>query len=78
MTRSLLHLSKLPAFQQFCEARGWRNEPIKGPYEKLRMTKEGREVLIVYAKLRATEHCTTHGVAEAMARAFVGQRKEVA
>jgi hypothetical protein len=69
--RDLLHFNKLAAFQAFCESQGWVNELVKGPYERLRMTKNGREILLVYARSSATEHLTTHGVAEQMARAFI-------
>jgi hypothetical protein len=74
-SRSLLHLNKLAAFQAFCESQGWLNEPVKGPYERLRMTKNGREILIVYARDSAIQHCTVHGVAKQMAHAFINQRK---
>lgn len=75
-SRCLLHLSKLEAFQKFCESQGWLNEPIRGDYERLRMTKEGSEILIVYARLQATEHATVHGIAEQMARAFLSAQRQ--
>lgn len=76
MTRSrcLLHLNKLDTFKVFCASRGWRDEPIKGPYEVLRMTRTGSSPLIVYARNRATEHVTVAGVALEMARAFLRER----
>jgi hypothetical protein len=68
--RDLLHFNKLAAFQAFCESQGWVNEGCLGPYERLRM-RRGKEVLLVYARNQATEHCTVHGIAEQMARAFI-------
>lgn len=73
-SRSLLHLTKLAAFKAFCASRGWREEPIKGPYEVLRMTRAGSPTLIVYTRNTATEHCTVHGIALEMTRAFLRER----
>lgn len=77
-SRSLLHLNKLDDFRAFCESRGWSNASIKGPYERLRMTRSGSSPLIVYARSSATEHLTVHGVAEQMARAFLRERSRSA
>jgi len=73
--RSLLHLSKLDAFRAFCETQGWTNVPVKGTYERLRMTKEGCDPLIVYAKNGAKEHCTVYGTGLHLARDFIKRQR---
>lgn len=72
-SRCLLHLSKLDAFRAFCESRGWTNDPVLADYQRLRMTKDGHAMLIVYAKNDATEHCTVFGEGLRLAREFVKQ-----
>ncbi len=76
--RNLLHFNKLAAFQAFCESRGWRADSVKGPYERLRMTKPGSEILLVYRRNDATEHVTVHGIALKMAQAFINDRRHPA
>jgi predicted RNA binding protein YcfA (HicA-like mRNA interferase family) len=65
-SRCSLHLNKLDEFAAFCEADGWKRAPAKGSYEVLRMTKKGKEPLIVHTKNATKEHLTTWGMSAVM------------
>lgn len=75
-SRSKLHISKLEEFAAFCEKHGWFRVELKSPFEVLRMRNfEMRDPLIVYKKLAATEHLTTHGEAMLMTKLYIKARK---
>lgn len=73
-SRNRLHQNKLQAFADFCNEQGWSHVPLKSPFEVLRMRNPGvRDPLIVYKRLEAKEHLTTHGPADAMVSLFLDQ-----
>lgn len=72
--RSRLHHTHLAAFIAFCEARGWESEPVKGPYERLRMRHpEKREPLLVHTRQDAREHLSVWGHSLTLTTAFLAQ-----
>lgn len=49
--RSILHVNKLQAFEEYLVKNGWEIQELKGNYEVLRATKQGRKYpLIVYRR----------------------------
>lgn len=74
--RDLLHKTHLNAFRQWLEKRGYVNQTPKGDYEVLRMRHvDDQHPLLVYDRIDAPEHYTTHGVAYRMATEFYRQRR---
>ncbi len=65
-SRNSLHLSKLEEFAAFCVNDGWVRQQPKGYDEVLRMTKTGKEPLIVHKQAGAKEHATTWGNSQMM------------
>ena len=74
-SRNSLHLSKLEEFATFCANDGWSREQPKDYYEVLRMTKPGKEPLIVHKKLGAKEHATTWGNSQMMFANWIKSRR---
>lgn len=74
--RARLHFKHLEAFKEFCAGRGWKEEPVKGDFERLRMRHPERlEPLFLHARDSATQHFTTYNEASRMCRAFFATRK---
>lgn len=74
--RNLLHITQRDAFAAFCAKRGWVEESCKGAYEVLRMEHPKQlHPLIVYKKLRATEHLTVYDASERLATLFFEQSR---
>lgn len=76
-SRNRLHVTKLQDFTEFCSARGWAQQPIKGGYEVLRMRHpEHKDPLLVYRRDAVhLVHYTCHGEADRMLNAFLGHPK---
>ena len=63
-SRSRLHKSKLEHFKTYLIDLGWSEERLKGSFEVLRMRHpKYKGVLLVYDRIGAKEHYTTHGIA---------------
>ena len=74
--RDLLHKTKLDDFRAWLEDRGWYQVSCKGEWEVLRMRHpDSVGPLLVYDRLEAREHYTTHGVAYHMACRWVRDRR---
>ena len=70
-TRNILHISKLKAFEDFLESKGYMIVATsKNPFEVLRARKEGNTV-IVYKKKDAKEHLSTMDKDYRLVREFI-------
>jgi hypothetical protein len=81
MSRHRLHVTKLEEFAVFCEANGWKRQPLKGEYEVLRMTHAVKHPLIIHTRLQThsgndVQHLTLHGTAESMFSRWMSSRKQ--
>lgn len=76
MSRNRLHKTKLDAFRDYLETKGWTNRDPRGEYEVLRMTHPMYRTLIVHTKLDAVEHYTMHGISEVMFGKWKHSRRE--
>jgi hypothetical protein len=75
-SRSELHTSKLRDFADYCATKGWVEEPTKGEFEVLRMTREkSLHPLLIYRRLRQTEHYTVSGVATILVAAYLRDKR---
>ena len=75
-SRNRLHKKMLPYFKTYLKGCGWTEEPTKGVFEVLRMRRDGnKDPLLVYDRIEAKEHFTTHGIAELMLDAFIASRR---
>jgi len=75
-SRCELHTSKLREFADYCTAKGWVEEPTKGEYEVLRMNRaQSKYPLLIYRKLRQTEHYTVSGVATILVAAYLRDKR---
>lgn len=75
-SRCELHTSKLREFADYCTAKGWVEEPTKGEYEVLRMTRaQSKHPLLIYRRLRQTEHYTVSGVATILVAAYLRDKR---
>ncbi len=76
-SRQRLHLKHLSEFTKFCEGLGWVSERVKGDYEVLRMRHpNSKELLIVHDRHSASQHYTTWGMSNDLAKIFYRQKKE--
>nr|DAS65604.1 MAG TPA: hypothetical protein [Caudoviricetes sp.] len=74
--RHTLHLSHLPAFKSWLQDTGWIIEPTKGLFEVLRARRPGRKtLLILYARMDATQHCTVFDRDMPVIRQFLNQER---
>ena len=75
-SRCELHVSKLREFADYCTNKGWVEEPTKGEFEVLRMTRlKSNAPLLIYRKLRQTEHYTVSGVATILVAAYLRDKR---
>lgn len=75
-SRCELHTSKLQEFADYCKTKGWVEEPTKGEYEVLRMNKTTSKFpLLIYRRLRQTEHYTVSGVATILVAAYLRDKR---
>lgn len=75
-TRCELHTSKLREFAEYCTTKGWVEEPTIGEYEVLRMRRSTNKLpLLIYRKLRQTEHYTVSGVALILVAAYLRDKR---
>lgn len=75
--RGLLTIKRLPEFSDYLVGLGWSIVETKGDYEVLRATHpKYKGALIVYKKMNAPMHYTTHGIAMELARQFINRTKE--
>lgn len=75
-SRCELHTSKLREFADYCTAKGWVEEPTKGEYEVLRMSRPtSKNPLLIYRKLRQTEHYTVSGAALILVAAYLRDKR---
>lgn len=74
-SRCELHTSKLREFVDYCTAKGWVEEPTKGEFEVLRMTRPKLPPLLIYRRLRQTEHYTVSGVATILVAAYLRDKR---
>lgn len=68
--RGLLHFNQIDALTDWAKARGWKQEPIAGDYEVLRL-RNGKQCAIFHHKHAAKEHLTVWGDSEKLAKQFV-------
>ena len=75
-SRCELHTSSLREFADYCTTKGWVEEPTKGEYEVLRMTRvQSKHPLLIYRRLRQTEHYTVSGVATILVAAYLRDKR---
>lgn len=75
-SRCELHTSKLREFADYCATKGWVEEPTKGEYEVLRMTRvQSKLPLLIYRRLRQTEHYTVSGMALILVAAYLRDKR---
>jgi len=75
-SRCNLHVNALRKFADYCTAKGWVEEPSKGEYEVLRMTRtQSKYPLLIYRRLRQTEHYTVSGVATILVAAYLRDKR---
>ena len=78
-SRRWLHKSALEEFKQFCQSRGWTDEPFKSTYEVLRMRHPKlKHPLIVWERNNAKEHLTTFGNSFTLAGQFIVEKRKAA
>lgn len=76
-SRCRLHLSKLDQFATFCEGEGWTREPhLDHAFEVLRLRKPGHQPIIVYQRMRATQHATIFGEGVRMFGRYINYKRE--
>jgi hypothetical protein len=74
-SRKHLHFDHLDKFAKFCSSHGWLELDLYGDGEVLRMRHpKEKGVLTVFAKQNATQHFTTWGHSERMAKKFYRQK----
>jgi len=75
-SRCELHVSALREFAEYCVSKRWVEEPTKGEYEVLRMTRvQNKHPLLIYRRLRQTEHYTVSGVATILVAAYLRDKR---
>lgn len=73
--RNILHISKLQAFEDFLETKGYMIiATSKNPFEVLRAQKDG-DTVIVYQKKDAKEHLSTMDKDYHLVREFIKSQK---
>ena len=76
--RHLLHVSKVAAFTEWAKAQGYRSEPLKGPYEVLRLRSSAWDLLVFHKRDRS-EHLTVgEGPAAELVGRWLRERKAAA
>lgn len=74
-TRNILHISKLPEFEQFLEDKGYMIlATSKNPFEVLRAKKD-RDTVIVYKRADAKEHLSTMDKDYHLVREFIKSQR---
>ena len=73
-SKCMLHKSKLDEFKEWLVLRGYSQEKTKGIFEVLRMRFDKSNILIVYDRIEAKEHYTTHGLAEDMLKIWFKEK----
>jgi len=59
--RNLLHINKLEEFKMWLQEHGWKECPVKGAYEVLRMRHPNEKPpLLIYTRV-GKEHLTVYG-----------------
>ena len=75
-SRCELHVTKLQDFAHYCTIKGWVEEPTKGEYEVLRMTRtQSKHPLLIYRRGVPTEHYTVSGVATILVAAYLRDKR---
>jgi len=72
-------MNKLGRFRNWLTGKGWAEQPTKGPYEVLRMTRagsRGTNTLLVFRKDSATEHLTTYGLSQDWVARWLREKKD--
>lgn len=74
--RCLLHKNKLDLFRWYLESLGYEIQPTKSHYEVLR-AKKGKDTVIIFTRLDATEHLTVQDKDYELVRKFLKQQTEI-
>jgi len=77
--RGLLHNSRLDDFVTWAAGQDYAQEPPKGPYEVLRLKREGEPPVIYHERSgwrhQNPQHITAHGLGLKLVRRFIQETK---
>lgn len=75
-SRCRLHKTKLCYFVTYLKGLGWQEAKLTSCWEVLRMKHpKYKGVLLVYDRIEAKEHFTTHGIAEELLSQWLREMK---